>query len=443
MVLLTSYMEKVNSQASSQENEKNIQIIFERIKLSISDTSVSREELLIFLKSFEITLISLLNSDHFEIGFSTLFNLLKFNRLLYSFEGFPFKKFGLLVKALLNCPNSLCIQPLLSTLFNNYCDIKYYVLKLVVSSKTLSPPDVFTIISLIDADSLIKASDPKFFLIEKESNLYTKIVNYKIHKSLYSKCWMILIKSLTIPENFNRYQRVSKRVLLKLNERTLKSFTQPLLLSEFFTAIFSKGGIYSILSLNGLFFLIRTCNFECPSFFQKLFEVLTPNLFGNHRVFNQFSKLIIRLLKSKYLTNSAAASIIKQLMVISLGLTPNYFKWIIPIIYNMLKERPSVRTLIQSENDDINSFYNSKLGIEQSNAENTSLWEIPSLEKHYYKPLGKSFKLFSERLLRPPYDLREFSLQSNYSSIKELYAELKHKWTKKPHTNLEFKRSPF
>ena len=442
---LNTFFGKIHPQASLAENEKYLQEIYKKFKMEISGGTGSREQLLCFMKKLDVSLVSLLDSDHFEVGFSVLTNLLKLDALLNNPNEFPVKKFYRLIKTILNSSNLLCIQPLLASFSNDYCDIRFYILKFVLSTKSLSPLNIFTIISLIDPESLSKSSELKCFLAEKGSKNFEKLFKVRVLRSLYNRSWLLLIKSLAQPKNSYLRSGLIRKVLLKLNENILKNLTQPLLLSEFFSSTFSMGGVYSILSLGGLFFLIKNCNVECDSFFQKLYEVLTPKLFKNHRIFKQFSKLIFRLLKSKYLTNSASASIVKQIMFLSLGFTPNYFKWAIPIAYNMIKERIHLRRLLQSESigGDFSDNYDPKLGIENSNAEKTFLWEIPSLECHYYRSLGRSFNLFSERLIRPCFDLEKCLLLSIDSPIRELQNELNHKWTKKPHLNLAIRVNPF
>src|SRR5258708_21347093 len=108
---LDTFFGKIHPQASLAENEKYLQEIYKKFKMEISGGTGSREQLLCFMKKLDVSLVSLLDSYHFEVGFSVLTNLLKLDALLNNPNEFPVKKFYRLIKTILNSFNLLCIQP--------------------------------------------------------------------------------------------------------------------------------------------------------------------------------------------------------------------------------------------------------------------------------------------------------------------------------------------
>ena len=137
-------------------------------------------------------------------------------------------------------------------------------------------------------------------------------------------------------------------------------------------------------------------------------------------------------MKSTALSDAACASIMKRISRLALGASPASLKWIVPFLYNQLKQRPQLRGMIHRSKCGTEDPYNPELGAEKSRAEESCLWELEALGRHYYA--GRSIGIFKERMVRPPYNLCKSLEAESVSDLLRL--ELGHRWTKKPPTQL-------
>lgn len=73
-------------------------------------------------------------------------------------------------------------------------------------------------------------------------------------------------------------QHVYKRLLQRLTSTVIPHLRNPILLSDFLTRSIDQGGLVGILSLHGLFILVTQHGFEYPQFYQRLYNLLTPQV---------------------------------------------------------------------------------------------------------------------------------------------------------------------
>ena len=109
-----------------------------------------------------------------------------------------------------------------------------------------------------------------------------------------------------------------KTTLLILHKRIIIWFHQPTKLMDFLTDSYDQGGIISILSLNGLFELMKRYNLEYPNFYTKLYELLTPGLM-HVKYRSRFFRLLDLFLSSTHLSSQLVASFIKKLARLSIS----------------------------------------------------------------------------------------------------------------------------
>ena len=60
--------------------------------------------------------------------------------------------------------------------------------------------------------------------------------------------------------------------------KVMPHLTRPLLLTDFLVNSYNVGGVISVLSLGGVFALIRDHNLEYPDFYAKLYALFTPDV---------------------------------------------------------------------------------------------------------------------------------------------------------------------
>ena len=75
-------------------------------------------------------------------------------------------------------------------------------------------------------------------------------------------------------------KKMIKRTLSDLSQLILPNFNQPLLLADFLLACLddSHGLSCQVLALKGLFLLLQNHGLDCPKFYQKLYQLLKPQV---------------------------------------------------------------------------------------------------------------------------------------------------------------------
>lgn len=70
-----------------------------------------------------------------------------------------------------------------------------------------------------------------------------------------------------------------KKVLFSMSTAVLPALEHPLMLSDFLTAALNYGGIMSIVAIHGIFLLVNEHGLDYPDFYEKLYTLLTPQVF--------------------------------------------------------------------------------------------------------------------------------------------------------------------
>lgn len=264
------------------------------------------------------------------------------------------------------------------------------------------------------------------------SNPPQAIENTSKFKSLIEKNWLIQLSgNLTIQQY--------KSILLILHKRIIPYFQQPTKLMDFLTDSYNLNYkndiIIPLLSLNGLFELMRRYNLEYPNFFIKLYEQVTIDLM--HTKYRpRFFRLMDLFLSSTHLSTHLVAAFIKKLARLTLESPPASIVTIIPFIYNLLKRHPNCMIMLHNPlfiNDPFstiekqNELKNLKLNYtdpfnpnekapELSNAVNSSLWELETLMNHYHPNVATLAKIFNQPFKKLNYNLEDF-LDWSYDSL--------------------------
>ena len=213
-----------------------------------------------------------------------------------------------------------------------------------------------------------------------------------------------------------------KTVLKLMSHRIAPWFLKVELLMDFLTDSFNVGGSASLLSLSGLFYLIQHKNLDYPQFYQKLYSLLDSNiLHSKHR--SRFFRLLDIFLASTHLPAALVASFVKRLARLSLCAPPSGIVVVVPWIYNLLKSHPNCTFMIH-RNGEVNQdeetwgdpFRQEESDPMETDALESSLWEIQMLQSHYHPNVATIAKIISEQFTKQAYNLEDF-LDHSYGTV--------------------------
>ena len=235
------------------------------------------------------------------------------------------------------------------------------------------------------------------------------------HKKQAQKAWMGLLR-----QDLSKGQR--KVILELISHRIAPWFLKVELLMDFLTDSFNAGGSISLLSLSGLFYLIQHKNLDYPQFYQKLYSLLDSNiLHSKHR--SRFFRLLDTFLASTHLPAALVASFVKRLARLSLFAPPSGIVVVVPWIYNLLKSHPNC-TFMVHRNGEVDRdeetwgdpFRHEESHPMETDALESSLWEIQMLQSHYHPNVATIAKIISEQFTKQAYNLEDF-LDHSYGTV--------------------------
>eukprot|EP01126_Amoeba_proteus_P048974 TRINITY_DN5693_c0_g1_i1.p1 TRINITY_DN5693_c0_g1~~TRINITY_DN5693_c0_g1_i1.p1 ORF type:complete len:284 (-),score=74.31 TRINITY_DN5693_c0_g1_i1:115-966(-) len=166
----------------------------------------------------------------------------------------------------------------------------------------------------------------------------------------------------------------------------------------------------SILALHGLFILIVDHNLDYPTFFPKLYRLLSTTIVHSSHVFH-FLQLLHNFLKSKLIPSYMIFAFLKRLSRLSLLSPPPVVSLILRIIYNVMFYHPTSQVLVhhidaqqtpglsplllnaQLLNTDPYDFY--QLDMKECHAQESSLWELYALQNYYIPSISALAKKFN------------------------------------------------
>ena len=267
------------------------------------------------------------------------------------------------------------------------------------------------------------------------------------HKKVAQKAWLAILR-----RDLSKFQR--KFVLGLISDRIAPWFLKIELLMDFLTDSFNVGGSTSLMALSGLFYLMQQKNLDYPQFYHKLYSLLDRTiLHSKHR--SRFFRLLDTFLASTHLPAALVASFIKRLSRLSLHAPPSGIVVVVPWIYNLLKRHPSCTFMIHrkvrrprkedSGLDEDKELYNDPFDLNEpdpmeTDALESSLWEIQMLQSHYHPNVATIAQIISEQFTKQAYNLEDF-LDHSYGSM--LDAELGKEVKKAPEVEYEIPKRIF
>ena len=260
------------------------------------------------------------------------------------------------------------------------------------------------------------------------------------HKKQAQKAWMAVLR-----QDLNKSQR--KQVLDLMSHRIAPWFLKVEMLMDFLTDSFNVGGSTSLMALSGLFYLIQQKNLDYPQFYLKLYSLLDANiLHSKHR--SRFVRLLDTFLASTHLPAALVASFIKRLSRLCLHAPPSGIVVVVPWIYNLLKNHPTCTYMIhrttelqcRDQEGWGDPFIMEEPDPMETDAIESSLWEIHTLQSHYHPNVAAIAKIISEQFTKQAYSVEDF-LDHSYATM--LDAELSKDIKKPPEIEYEIPKKIF
>ncbi|KAJ2768803.1 Maturation and nuclear export of 40S ribosomal subunits interacting protein, partial [Coemansia nantahalensis] len=248
------------------------------------------------------------------------------------------------------------------------------------------------------------------------------VLSLSAHRRAFSEAWLAFMRQPLTPG-------IYKQILLTMHKRIIPHMTDPTGLMDFLSTAYDAGGSISLLALNGLFTLITEHNLNYPLFYPKLYALLDRNvLHVKYRA--RFFRLLEVFLGSSHLPAYLVAAFIKRLARLALSAPPSGAVTVIPMVYNLLKAHPSCMPLIHRMPEvdaetgeekvaaDCDPFDADESDPAKCRAIESSLWELETLQHHYYPNIATLAKIFSEPFHKPPFALEDF-LDHTYTTFFE------------------------
>jgi U3 small nucleolar RNA-associated protein 19 len=239
-------------------------------------------------------------------------------------------------------------------------------------------------------------------------------------KTRLGKAWLTILGSPFLTET-------CRKIILREASAITPWISRPEILMDFFTDCYNAGGSTSLLALSGLFDLMNSKNLDYPSFFPKLYSLIDADLLpSKHR--SRFMRLLNTFLGSSHLPASLVASFIKRLSRLALMAPPAAIVAIVPYIYNILKAHPTCTFMIHRNPNPTHTKTQDNLGTDpfdmsekdpqKTNAIDSSLWELETLQSHYHPNVASLARIISEQFTKQQYNLEDF-LDHGYASMLE------------------------
>ncbi|KAF2118524.1 CBF/Mak21 family-domain-containing protein [Lophiotrema nucula] len=273
---------------------------------------------------------------------------------------------------------------------------------------------------LMSLDTAPGAMDDRNNLLAHAPKQFKSLSSYK---SQAQEAWMATLRT-----GLSKEQR--KSVLGVFSHQIAPWFQQPEMLMDFLTDSYNVGGGTSLLALSGLYYLMSEKNLDYPSFFDKLYSLLDEDLLhSKHR--SRFFRLLDTFMSSTHLPAVLVASFIKRLSRLALYGPPAGVVAVVPWIYNLFKRHPActfmmhrdilepnIKRELEEEGMDDPFDMNEKDPM-LTNAIESSIWEIESLQSHYHPNVATLAKIISEQFTKRSYNLEDF-LDHSYNALLEV-----------------------
>jgi U3 small nucleolar RNA-associated protein 19 len=245
-----------------------------------------------------------------------------------------------------------------------------------------------------------------------------KTFSMQTHKKAAEEAWLTVLRS-----NLTEQQR--RRLLDLIPNSIAPWFNRPEMLTDFLVDSFNSGGPISLTALSGLFYLIKHRNLDYPQFYVKVYSLIDSyTLHSKQR--SRFLRLLNIFLSSTHLPAALVASFMKRLSRLCLHSPPSGVIAIVPLIYNLIKEHPTCAFMIHrklpgsSTNEEFlrgqDPFDPEQRDPLKTNAIDSSLWEIETLQTHFHPNVATIATIISKQFTKQSYKVEDF-LDYTYDGV--------------------------
>uniref|UniRef100_A0A8D8Q3G2 Nucleolar complex protein 4 homolog n=1 Tax=Cacopsylla melanoneura TaxID=428564 RepID=A0A8D8Q3G2_9HEMI len=280
----------------------------------------------------------------------------------------------------------------------------------------------------------------KLFLAEAKSEDFISgnektVLDIKDFCSFSSKIWAML-------SGFKNHTTDSTKLLLiVLIDKLMFYHSNPIIITDFLMNALSLKGPIAVLALQGMVNLVRQYNLEYPNIYDKLYDLLEPNIFYTKYKARLFY-LTDLLMMSTHLPEALVASFIKRLCRLSLTAPPQDIAIMIYLIGNLILRHKGLTILFQNNDTatlNTDPFDNDEKDPYETNALKSSLWEIKMLQNHPLYSVNVPARFINNPLPNVEWDLGKY-LEVTYD---ELFTREFKKKQKNISTNFEQPTSMF
>lgn len=245
------------------------------------------------------------------------------------------------------------------------------------------------------------------------------------HRKTAQEAWLTIFRSPLTPTH-------RKAILTTATSHILPWFTTRMeLLTDFLTDSFAQGGTLSLLSLSSIFHLMTAKSLDYPDFYTKLYSLLDAEvLHSKHR--SRFFRLLDQFLSSSHLPAALVASFVKRFARLALQAPPGAVVWIVTWTYDVMKQHPACTFMLHRPYHPSHAIYSSTTKAEDdtvqdpfnptqpdpmhTNAIDSSLWELGTLQSHYHPNVATLARILGEQFTKREYVLEDF-LDHSYASL--------------------------
>ena len=208
----------------------------------------------------------------------------------------------------------------------------------------------------------------------------SRVADAKSQAKVFSKAWLML---LSLPLSSAQV----KLVLKHLPEHVIPYFDQPLLLADFLSRLFDRGGVIGVLALESLFQIIVKHNLDYPKYFETLYKMCTVEvLTAKYRP--NFARLLHQSLSAVDIPAYIVAAFIKQLTHLSTLIPGPAALFCVAQATWLFRRHPTCMVLLHRDHEGENatprsSLFDTGADVDKCDALSSSLYEVEALQQHY------------------------------------------------------------
>lgn len=341
--------------------------------------------------------------------------------------------FQQLVRSLVSCSRETIWK-----LSRRYIDLAIYILRVLYQSISQLIPSSSKHIweSLIGMPHYQEISETSYYLRslnlhiskkrKRQENFDPSVNGSKVaidettheyqYKSALNKSWKTFL-SYELPIS------LYKPILKSIPKFVLPKISDPLCLSDFLMKTYEMGGKMSVLGLSGLFILISKYGLECKQYYSKLYALLKYQLEQSSYLKPGFLKLVELSLSSNLLPAALVASFVKLFLRHAIKGSYQLSVWAVGFTMNSIRTHPSLQKLLERPSN-IETYSMQETDPLNSDALNSSLWEILILKKHYSINIRDLLKdITKDPLMMPKLNLSELICNLPEHTPPPIYAQ--------------------